>query len=409
MKVVDSAEASFQVDNYENYVSIQSESALRTLATHYAYDSHEKDGISLRANTDEIANRLRHEIQERLAVAGVSVEEARISHLAYAPEIAAAMLQRQQASAIVAARFMVSAAVCEPAILVIALRGLQRGLGVSVDEEVFFVLRRVMTTTLLVDLFLFAAEVFTELWSGSRHADSMRYLLLGLEGHHAVRAWVWASIGIMASAAIVNDLFGTGASLRSVWTVAGLAGFLFWGIPMSAQVAKVWARAFQRERFPFWGEVWRGAVWFVVLMVTQTIGLMLVRRPTTVLGFLVNLLSFAPGFLLWAVSPVILIRNGRIGWRQFAWCGLVGVVLDNLFARITLRWVFPRLLDGWVGFGPIGAAMALMTTCTIIAALWVASACLGAVLWERKAPADTVVDSQQAAPATAPTQPTLPF
>jgi regulator of protease activity HflC (stomatin/prohibitin superfamily) len=103
-KVVDSAEASFQVENYENYVNIQSESALRTLATHYAYDSHEKDGISLRANTDEIANRLRHEIQERLAVAGVSVEEARISHLAYAPEIAAAMLQRQQASAIVAAR-----------------------------------------------------------------------------------------------------------------------------------------------------------------------------------------------------------------------------------------------------------------------------------------------------------------
>jgi regulator of protease activity HflC (stomatin/prohibitin superfamily) len=103
-KVVDSAEASFQVDNYENYVNIQSESALRNLATHYSYDSHEKDGLSLRANTDEIAQRLQHEIQARLAVAGVSVEEARISHLAYAPEIAAAMLQRQQASAIVAAR-----------------------------------------------------------------------------------------------------------------------------------------------------------------------------------------------------------------------------------------------------------------------------------------------------------------
>ncbi|MFO0684519.1 MAG: NrfD/PsrC family molybdoenzyme membrane anchor subunit [Sandaracinus sp.] len=104
-------------------------------------------------------------------------------------------------SAIVAARFMVSAAVCEPAILVIALRSLQRGLGVPVDEEVFFVLRRVMTTTLLVDLFLFGAEVFTELWSGSRHAESMRYLLFGLEGHDAVRAWVWASIAIMATTA----------------------------------------------------------------------------------------------------------------------------------------------------------------------------------------------------------------
>ncbi len=103
-KVVDSAEASFQVDNYENYVSIQSESALRNLATQYSYDSHEVDGLSLRGNTAEIAARLQHEIQERLAVAGVAVEEARISHLAYAPEIAAAMLQRQQASAIIAAR-----------------------------------------------------------------------------------------------------------------------------------------------------------------------------------------------------------------------------------------------------------------------------------------------------------------
>jgi regulator of protease activity HflC (stomatin/prohibitin superfamily) len=132
-KVVDSAEASFQVDNYENYVNIQSESALRTLATHYAYDSHEKDGISLRANTEEIANRLRHEIQERLAVAGVSVEEARISHLAYAPEIAAAMLQRQQASAIVAARSkIVEGAV---GMVEIALAMLNERSVVDLDEE----------------------------------------------------------------------------------------------------------------------------------------------------------------------------------------------------------------------------------------------------------------------------------
>jgi regulator of protease activity HflC (stomatin/prohibitin superfamily) len=103
-KVVDSAEASFQVDDYENYVTIQSESALRNLATHYSYDAHDAESLSLRANTDEIATRLQHEIQERLSVAGVQVEEARISHLAYAPEIAAAMLQRQQASAIIAAR-----------------------------------------------------------------------------------------------------------------------------------------------------------------------------------------------------------------------------------------------------------------------------------------------------------------
>ncbi|MBL8238808.1 MAG: SPFH domain-containing protein [Bryobacterales bacterium] len=132
-KVVDSAEASFQVDNYENYVNIQSEAALRNLATHYSYDSHEKDGLSLRANTAEIAARLQHEIQERLAVAGVSVVEARISHLAYAPEIAAAMLQRQQASAIIAARQkIVEGAV---GMVEMALDMLSQRSVVNLDEE----------------------------------------------------------------------------------------------------------------------------------------------------------------------------------------------------------------------------------------------------------------------------------
>ncbi len=103
-QVVDTAEAVFEVDDYQNYVHVQSEAALRNLATQYAYDTHEDDVQSLRGNIVEIADHLKAEIQDRLAKAGVKVIEARISHLAYAPEIAAAMLQRQQASAIIAAR-----------------------------------------------------------------------------------------------------------------------------------------------------------------------------------------------------------------------------------------------------------------------------------------------------------------
>ncbi len=104
-KVVDTAEAVFQVDDFENYVHVQSEAALRNMATRYPYDTHsEEDIISLRGNTQEVAEQLTKEIQERLAVAGVEVMESRISHLAYAAEIASAMLQRQQATAIVAAR-----------------------------------------------------------------------------------------------------------------------------------------------------------------------------------------------------------------------------------------------------------------------------------------------------------------
>jgi len=103
-KVIDSAEALFQVDNYENFMHVQTESALRNLATSYPYDAHEEGQVSIRANAKEIAEHLKTEVQDRLSQAGIQVVETRISHLAYAPEIAQAMLRRQQASAVIAAR-----------------------------------------------------------------------------------------------------------------------------------------------------------------------------------------------------------------------------------------------------------------------------------------------------------------
>jgi regulator of protease activity HflC (stomatin/prohibitin superfamily) len=103
-RVVDTAEAVFEVDDYNNYVKVQSEAALRNLATRYTYDAHDEAQMSLRGHTTAVAEHLKNEIQDRLSRAGVEVMEARISHLAYAPEIAHAMLQRQQAGAIIAAR-----------------------------------------------------------------------------------------------------------------------------------------------------------------------------------------------------------------------------------------------------------------------------------------------------------------
>ncbi|MBE3550554.1 MAG: SPFH domain-containing protein [Brockia lithotrophica] len=103
-RVVDSAKALFEVDNYEQFVEIQSEAAIRHIASLYPYDLFEAEGPTLRGNTEEIAAELKKDLQQRLAVAGVEVMDARLTHLAYAPEIAAAMLQRQQASAILAAR-----------------------------------------------------------------------------------------------------------------------------------------------------------------------------------------------------------------------------------------------------------------------------------------------------------------
>jgi hypothetical protein len=132
-RVVDTAEATFEVDDYEHYVRVQSEAALRNAATSYPYDAHQDGVVSLRGNTAVVAEHLQKEVQQRLQKAGVEVIETRISHLAYAPEIAAAMLQRQQAGAIIAARSrIVEGAV---GMVEMALEMLSHKAIVSLDEE----------------------------------------------------------------------------------------------------------------------------------------------------------------------------------------------------------------------------------------------------------------------------------
>jgi regulator of protease activity HflC (stomatin/prohibitin superfamily) len=132
-RVVETAEAVFEVDNYENYVTVQSEAAVRSAATSYPYDAHHEGEVSLRGSTAAVADHLKQEVQQRLQKAGVEVLEARISHLAYAPEIAAAMLQRQQAGAIIAAREkIVQGAV---GMVEMALEALSHKAIVQLDEE----------------------------------------------------------------------------------------------------------------------------------------------------------------------------------------------------------------------------------------------------------------------------------
>lgn len=132
-RVIDTAEAIFEVDDYEQFVTIQSESALRNLTTTYPYEPHEEEGLALRSDPAEIAQALREEIQDRLEEAGVNVIEARISHLAYAPEIANAMLRRQQASAVIAARMQIVAGAV--GMVKMALDELNAEQVVDLDEE----------------------------------------------------------------------------------------------------------------------------------------------------------------------------------------------------------------------------------------------------------------------------------
>lgn len=132
-RVIDSAKAMFDVEDYDGFVEIQSETALRHVATKYPYDNFEDDGISLRGDVEKIANELTADLQDRLQVAGVEVLEARLTHLAYATEIASAMLQRQQASAIVAARQKIVEGAVGMAQLAIEL--LEKDGTVKLDEE----------------------------------------------------------------------------------------------------------------------------------------------------------------------------------------------------------------------------------------------------------------------------------
>ena len=132
-KVVETAEALFEVDDYQKYVAVQSESAVRAVAQSYPYDSHADNEEALSTHTTEVSKSLQQAIQDRLAKAGVEVIEARISHLAYSPEIAQAMLQRQQATAIIAARFKIvegAVGMVENALELLGKKGI-----VTLDEE----------------------------------------------------------------------------------------------------------------------------------------------------------------------------------------------------------------------------------------------------------------------------------
>ena len=132
-KVVDTAKAIFDVEKYEQFVEIQSETALRHVATRYAYDNFEGTGLSLRGNPEEVSSELMNELQQRLILAGVEVTETRLTHLAYATEIAGAMLQRQQASAILSARqIIVEGAV---GMVQLAIERIEKDGVVTLDEE----------------------------------------------------------------------------------------------------------------------------------------------------------------------------------------------------------------------------------------------------------------------------------
>ncbi len=199
----------------------------------------------------------------------------------------------------------------------------------------------------------------------------------------------------------VREAFGDAAALESNWTLLGVAGFLVWGIPMAITVAGIFARAWRRAPLPLIPRILRAGVWFLLYLV------MMVCRERIVFGghhgppmrIMLFGLAQIPVWIFWSLTPVLLIRDGARGWSYLAMAGLAGVVIDGVTIPLAGRLFFPSLLDGWNGFGPIGVAMALLTWCGVIGTGWILTACVGAILWERQAPTETVIESQTAVPA----------
>lgn len=209
---------------------------------------------------------------------------------------------------------------------------------------------------------------------------------------------VWIrELGLVEPAAgQVREAFGDSAGLRSLWSALGLTAFLIWGIPMAITVAGMFAKAWRREQFGKVQKVLRGAAWF-----TLYLGMLVLRERIaygTEHGGLTQALLFVvaliPVWVFWSLTPAVLVRDGGRGLRYLALAGLAGVVIDGILIPLGGRLLFPPVITGWNSFGPIGIAMALFTWCGVLGAGWAITACTGAVLWERLAPAETVVDAQ---------------
>jgi hypothetical protein len=194
----------------------------------------------------------------------------------------------------------------------------------------------------------------------------------------------------------VRSAFGHSSALRSSWTFLGVAGFLVWGIPMGIMIAGIFAKAWRREQFSLTGRLWRGVVWFALYLT------MIGFRDRIAFGgdhlggirILRFVLSLIPVWIFWSLTPALLVRDGAKGRNYLMLAGLAGVVIDGIVLPLGSRWLFPPVLDGWDELGPIGVAMALLTWCGAVGTGWVVTACVGAVLWERSAPEETVVESQ---------------
>jgi hypothetical protein len=153
----------------------------------------------------------------------------------------------------------------------------------------------------------------------------------------------------------VRAAFGDSSGFRTSWTFIGVAGFLVWGIPMSITIAGIFAKAWRREQFGLGQRLLRGAVWFVLYLTMIGLGERIAfgGEHTGVMRALLFVVALVPVWIFWSLTPVLLVRDGGQGWRYLALAGLARMVIDGTIIPLAARILFPPLLNGWNGFGPI--------------------------------------------------------
>jgi hypothetical protein len=186
------------------------------------------------------------------------------------------------------------------------------------------------------------------------------------------------------AAARIHREFGRASGIEQVWNPIGLASFLVWGIPMSLTVGRMFAAAWQRPQYSAVQRIWRGVAWFLIYLFVAFVNeeLLLISdralaQPPLFLGALLVSMCF------WGLTPTILVPGVKPSRRLLIDAGLPGAIVNVLILRGVVRIVFPLLLSGWDGFGPVGVALTIMTWCGTLGVVWVAVACAGAVLTER--------------------------
>ena len=178
--------------------------------------------------------------------------------------------------------------------------------------------------------------------------------------------------------------FGKASGIEHTWTLFGLASFLVWGIPMSLTVCRMYAAAWQRPQHSALQRLWRGVVWFVVYLLVAGINENLLHAAHhPLLRVVFFAMAVGVSTLLWGITPALLVPSVRLSKRLILEAGLIGALVHIVILRFVVRAVFPLLLSGWDGFGPVGVALTIMTWCGSLGIVWVAVACAGAVISER--------------------------